>query len=83
MAAELEAHSSLAVLEILDHVLKRVAADMNRTREGMIDRHDHEHEHRQDAGHHDLSRQILGAELGAEKEGESHGEHGTGNEDRP
>jgi hypothetical protein len=34
-------HSSLAVLEILDHVLNRLAADMNGTHEGMIDRHNH------------------------------------------
>jgi hypothetical protein len=71
------------MLEILNHVLKRPTADMNGTREGMIERHDHEktheHEHRQDAGHHHLSRQILGAE----KERESHGEHGAANQDRP
>ena len=41
MAAEPVADSGLAVREILDHVLKRLAADMNGTREGMIDRHDH------------------------------------------
>jgi predicted 3-demethylubiquinone-9 3-methyltransferase (glyoxalase superfamily) len=35
----------LAVLEILDHGLKRLAADVNGTSEGMIDRHDHKRTH--------------------------------------
>jgi len=51
----------LAVPEIFDDGLKRLAADMYRTGEGMINRHDHkkthEHDDRQkNAGHHHLSR---------------------------
>jgi hypothetical protein len=42
------AQSDLAVLEILDHGLKRLAANMNGTGEGMFDRHDHKKTHEHD-----------------------------------
>lgn len=56
-----ETHKSdLAVPEIFDHGLKRLAADVYRPGKGMIDRHDHkkthEHDDRQNAGHHHLRR---------------------------
>jgi hypothetical protein len=40
--------SELAVLEIFDHGLKWLSADMNGTGEGMIDRHDHKETHEYD-----------------------------------